>query len=107
MLGDTPRTVFCFQEFLTKFHAQCLSECSTLDKVCVCTDKCSCLNITEVQLKPDHVPFKLVCYWEELLEKYTDAEEVDRERGAQNMHTFNSRNRYSAVEILFIICMFL
>ena len=31
-------------------------------------------------MKPDHVPFKLVCYWEELLEKYTDAPEDDRER---------------------------
>ena len=28
-------------------------------------------DLLELQLKPNHVPFKLVCYWEELLEKYT------------------------------------
>lgn len=37
--------------------------------------------LTELQLKPNHVPFKLACYWEELLEKYTTTEEDDRERG--------------------------
>lgn len=35
----------------------------------------------ELQLKPNHVPFKLVCYWEELLEKYTAAPEEHLERG--------------------------
>ena len=37
-------------------------------------------GIPELQLKPHHVPFKLACYWEELLEKYTTASEEDQER---------------------------
>jgi len=37
-------------------------------------------DLLELQLKPNHVPFKLVCYWEELLEKYTTVDEDDRER---------------------------
>lgn len=37
-------------------------------------------DLLELQLKPNHVPFKLACYWEELLEKYTTTEEDDRER---------------------------
>ena len=36
---------------------------------------------TELQLKPTHIPFKLVCYWEELLEKYTSASQIERQRG--------------------------
>ena len=35
----------------------------------------------ELQLKPTHVPFKLVAFWEELLEKYTVTAEEDMERG--------------------------
>lgn len=37
-------------------------------------------DLLELQLKPNHVPFKLVCYWEEMLEKYTTVDEDDRER---------------------------
>lgn len=37
-------------------------------------------DLLELQLKPDHIPFKLVCYWEEFLEKYTIAEEFVRQR---------------------------
>jgi len=37
-------------------------------------------DLLELQLKPGHVPFKLACYWEELLEKYTTASEEDQER---------------------------
>jgi len=37
-------------------------------------------DLLELQLKPNHVPFKLVCYWEELLEKYTTVDQDDRER---------------------------
>lgn len=35
----------------------------------------------ELQLKPTHIPFKLVCYWEELLQKYSSASEYERQRG--------------------------
>ena len=38
------------------------------------------LCTAELQLKPTHVPFKLACYWEELLEKYTNADAQDIER---------------------------
>jgi hypothetical protein len=38
-------------------------------------------GFVELQLKPTHVPFKLVCYWEELLEKYCTASEFERQRG--------------------------
>jgi hypothetical protein len=37
-------------------------------------------DLLELQLKPTHVPFKLVCYWEELLEKYSSAPELDRQQ---------------------------
>lgn len=37
-------------------------------------------DLLELQLKPTHIPFKLVCYWEELLEKYSMASEYDRQR---------------------------
>lgn len=37
-------------------------------------------DLLELQLKPNHIPFKLACYWEELLEKYTSAPEEDIER---------------------------
>lgn len=40
-----------------------------------------CCRRVELQLKPTHIPFKLVCYWEELLEKYSAASEYDRQRG--------------------------
>ena len=36
---------------------------------------------SELQLKPNHVPFRLTCQWDELLEKYTTAEKEDIERG--------------------------
>ena len=35
----------------------------------------------ELQLKPNHVPFKLAAFWEELLEKYTVTSPEDMERG--------------------------
>ena len=35
----------------------------------------------ELQLKPNHVPFKLACYWEELLHKHVKADDEDIERG--------------------------
>ena len=31
-------------------------------------------------MKPSQVPFQLVCYWEELLEKYSSCYEEDREK---------------------------
>lgn len=37
-------------------------------------------DLLELQLKPSHVPFKLVCYWEELLEKYVHCNEETRQR---------------------------
>ncbi len=40
----------------------------------------SAMHLAELQLKPTHVPFKLACYWDELLEKYTDADAQDVER---------------------------
>ena len=38
-------------------------------------------SAAELQLKPHHVPFKLTCQWDELLQKYTMADEDDIERG--------------------------
>jgi hypothetical protein len=37
-------------------------------------------DLLELQLKPTHIPFKLVCYWEELLEKYSSASAFNRQR---------------------------
>ncbi|ESN98897.1 hypothetical protein HELRODRAFT_162363 [Helobdella robusta] len=37
-------------------------------------------DLLELQLKPNHVPFKLVCFWEELLEKYVHCSEEARQR---------------------------
>lgn len=52
-------------------------------------------DLLELQLKPSHVPFKLVCYWEELLEKYTAAPEEHLERDEPvilfRRNVFNSR----------------
>lgn len=52
-------------------------------------------DLLELQLKPTHVPFKLVCYWEELLEKYTAAPEEHLERDEPvimfKRNVFNSR----------------
>jgi len=46
----------------------------------------------ELQLKPTHIPFKLVCYWEELLEKYSTASEYDRQRGLLLANNINNNN---------------
>ena len=40
-----------------------------------------CFSLVELQLKPNQIPFKLVFFWEELLEKYTTTPEEDAERG--------------------------
>ena len=49
---------------------------------------CFLLIFIELQLKPSHVPFKLVAFWEELLEKYTVTSEEDMERGGNLLHFY-------------------
>ena len=41
----------------------------------------SSIDVSELQLKCSHVPFKLVSYWEEVLDKYTEFSAEDEERG--------------------------